>query len=85
MFLQEDDPTHGTVDYVNLADAQRLGLTKIVDNKVYMGVDTQSVVPSSSRGRKSIWVTSKEEFNHGILIGDFQHVPSNDCGVWPGL
>ncbi|CAG8954114.1 hypothetical protein HYFRA_00009218 [Hymenoscyphus fraxineus] len=84
-YHNRDDPTHGTVDYVNLTDAQHLGLTKIVNGQVYMGAESQSVVPSSSRGRKSIWVTSKEDFNHGLLIGDFAHVPASDCGVWPGF
>ncbi|CAG8958535.1 hypothetical protein HYFRA_00009850 [Hymenoscyphus fraxineus] len=80
-----NDPTHGTVDYVDLYTAQSLGLTKIVDGRVYMGVDMQSVVPDNARGRKSIWAASRDEFTHGLVIGDFQHMPENVCGIWPAF
>ncbi|RAL64164.1 hypothetical protein DID88_002057 [Monilinia fructigena] len=56
------------VDYVSLADAQKLVLSDTVNGK-----------------RKSIWVESVHEFTHGILIGDFAHMPGSDCGTWPGF
>lgn len=59
-------------------------MTKIIGNQVYMSVDTTYNVPPG-RGRKSIWLESKDEFLHGILIGDFAHVPGSDCGTWPAL
>jgi hypothetical protein len=84
--LQGTDPTHGSVDYISLADAQSSGLTKIIGNQVFMGVDNTTVIPtSSSDGRKSNWITSKTAFTHGLLIGDFAHIPGSDCGSWPGL
>jgi hypothetical protein len=53
-----------------------------------MGVDNNTVIPASSTaGRKSIWIQGKPEndFLHGLLIGDFAHIPGSDCGSWPGL
>jgi hypothetical protein len=80
------DPTHGNVDYVSLADAQKLGLTKVIGNQVFMGVDNTTVLKDTVNGkRKSIWVESVDEFTHGVLIGDFAHMPGSDCGSWPAL
>ncbi|QSZ31492.1 hypothetical protein DSL72_001059 [Monilinia vaccinii-corymbosi] len=87
-FIHESapDPTHGNVNYVSLADAQRLGLTKIVGKQVFMGVDNTTVLSDTVNGkRNSIWVESVHDFTHGILIGDFAHMPGSDCGTWPGF
>ncbi|PQE09322.1 hypothetical protein CJF31_00004158 [Rutstroemia sp. NJR-2017a BVV2] len=87
-FIYEDlaDPTHGNVDYVSLADAQKLGLTKVIGNQVFMGVDNTTVLKDTVNGkRKSIWVESVNEFTHGVLIGDFAHMPGSDCGSWPAF
>jgi hypothetical protein len=74
---------------VSLAEAQALGMTKIIGNQVYMSVDTTYNVErhtaASEGGRKSIWLESKDEFLHGLLIGDFAHAPGSDCGTWPAL
>jgi hypothetical protein len=84
--VQLPDPTNGFVEYVSQATAQSLGLAKIVGNRVFMGVDNTTVLPvGSTKGRKSIWITSKKEFKHGIMIGDFAHVPGSSCGTWPAL
>lgn len=60
-------------------------MTYTVGSKVYLGVDNTSVISSTDTGRKSIWLESKESFLHGVLIGDFAHVPGSICGLWPGL
>jgi len=77
------------VDYVSLSDAQSLGLTKIIGNQIFLGVDNNTVLPAAvgngSNGRKSIWLESKNSFLHGVLIGDFAHMPGSDCGLWPAL
>ncbi|KAF4628552.1 hypothetical protein G7Y89_g9596 [Cudoniella acicularis] len=81
------DPTGGTVNYTTLAQAQALGLTKIVNNQVYFGAESTQVVSGigSDFGRKSVWLQSNLEFTHGVLIGDFAHVPSSACGTWPAF
>lgn len=85
---QAADPTSGFVDYISQADAQSLGMTRIVNNQVYLGVDNSTVLPCSTSGctgRKSIWLESQDSFLHGLLIGDFAHMPGSDCGLWPAL
>ncbi|KAH8672012.1 glycoside hydrolase family 16 protein [Tricladium varicosporioides] len=85
-FKNGPDPTKGTVEYINLAEAQFTGLTRIINNQVYLGVDNTTNIPAASQaGRKSIWLTSRDTFKHGILIGDFAHVPGSICGIWPGF
>ncbi|CZS93344.1 uncharacterized protein RAG0_03680 [Rhynchosporium agropyri] len=73
------DPTHGFVDYQSLNDSLALGLTKIIDKQVCMAIDNTSVIPLTSNGRKSIWVQSLHTFKHGLLLGDFEHMPGSDC------
>ncbi|TVY82219.1 putative endo-1,3(4)-beta-glucanase [Lachnellula suecica] len=85
-FQNLPDPTQGTVEYIALAEAQSSGLTRIIGNQVFMGVDNTTFIPAtSSAGRKSIWIESNDEFLHGLLIGDFAHIPGSDCGSWPGF
>lgn len=50
-----------------------------------MSVDNTSIIPLTLTGRKSIWLESKDAFQHGLLIGDFEHMPGSDCGIWPAL
>ncbi|KAF4634225.1 hypothetical protein G7Y89_g3895 [Cudoniella acicularis] len=83
-FENQADPTNGTVDYISLEEAQSSGLTRIIDNQVYMGVENSSII-SAPNGRKSIWIESKDSFLHGLLIGDFAHIPGGTCGTWPGF
>lgn len=82
---QGPDPTDGFVDYVAVSEAQSLGLAKTIGNQVFLGVDNSSVLSATGEGRKSIWLTSKTPFLHGLLIGDFAHMPGSICGLWPAL
>jgi hypothetical protein len=79
------DPTNGFVDYISQSDAASMGMTYTVGKQVYLGVDNSTVLPDTKTGRKSIWLESKESFLHGLLIGDFAHVPGSICGLWPAL
>ncbi|EHK96971.1 putative endo-1,3(4)-beta-glucanase [Glarea lozoyensis 74030] len=85
IFRLAHHPSNGFVDYISLPTAQSLGLAKITNNQVFLGVDNTNVIPQGSRGRKAIWLTSKIEFTRGLLIGDFAHIPSSDCGSWPAF
>lgn len=77
------------MDYISQADAESLGMTSIINDQVYLGVENSTTLPcsdpSSCTGRKSIWLTSNEEFLHGLLIGDFAHMPGSICSLWPAL
>lgn len=46
-----------------------------------MGVDSTNI--ASGRGRKSVRLTSKATYNHGLIILDLEHMPGSICGTWP--
>ena len=48
-----------------------------------MGVDSTNV--ASGRGRKSVRLTSKATYNHGLIVLDLEHMPGKACGVWPAF
>ncbi|KAF5672495.1 mixed-linked glucanase precursor MLG1 [Fusarium circinatum] len=80
-FFNEEDPTHGFVDYVDADAANSEGLAGYVDGAVYMGVDYQTKNPSN--GRRSVRVTSRDAFTHGLFVADIAHMPGSIPGVWP--
>ncbi|KAL3442058.1 concanavalin A-like lectin/glucanase domain-containing protein [Aspergillus insuetus] len=82
-FFTEPDPTHGFVEYVDLATAEGAGLVKVNDDFVYMGVDSTTMAPE--RGRRSVRIASKSVYNHGLIILDLTHMPGNACGSWPAF
>ncbi|KAE9552024.1 hypothetical protein FO519_004787 [Halicephalobus sp. NKZ332] len=82
-FFTDDDPTYGYVNYVDQDSAERLGLFKQQDSKVYMGVDHTNT--GSGRGRNSIRISSKAAYTHGLFILDLDHMPDNQCGTWPAF
>ncbi|WWC58563.1 uncharacterized protein I303_101106 [Kwoniella dejecticola CBS 10117] len=79
-FWEWNDPTHGTVDYLNAGDAWNSGLISINSNKrAVMAVDTTQVV---SGGRKSIRIHGNKVFTGGLVLMDAYHMPTG-CGTWP--
>ncbi|KAL2862687.1 glycoside hydrolase family 16 protein [Aspergillus lucknowensis] len=82
-FFTEPDPTHGFVEYIDQAAAEAAGLVKVNDNSIYMGVDSTTVVTEG--GRQSVRLTSKNIYNHGLVIIDLTHMPGNVCGLWPAF
>lgn len=77
-FYTSADPTAGFVDFV---DGETAGLAYYTAGQVYMGVDYTTVSPPG--GRQSVRVTSNTAYTHGLFIGDFAHMPTSTCGVWP--
>ena len=82
---QIPDPTGGFVNYLNQGDAQAQGLYRIINNQVYIGVDNTSHLNPSGPGRNSVRITSNPSYTHGLIIGDFAHIPGSACGSWPAL
>jgi len=83
-FFTAGDPTHGTVNYVDRATAQREGLINVDAGKgtVYIGTDTKNVV-TTGRGRDSVRLESNTTFQAGTLfIMDLNHMPTG-CATWP--
>ncbi|KAF9882948.1 hypothetical protein FE257_004859 [Aspergillus nanangensis] len=82
-FFTEPDLTHGFVEYVDQATAESNGLLKYNDGSIYMGVDFTTTAPEN--GRQSLRISSKDVFNHGLIIIDLTHMPGNACGIWPAF
>ncbi|KAF2868936.1 glycoside hydrolase family 16 protein [Massariosphaeria phaeospora] len=78
--------TDGFANYISQADPQHAQLAQVVDGKIYLGVDSTTVLDANhSPGRKSIRAESKDEFSSGLLVADFAHIPGNVCGIWPAF
>jgi hypothetical protein len=58
------------------------GLVSVVGGKVKLRTDTTNVVASGSRGRDSVRLESKINFNGGLFIADVEHIPTG-CGASP--
>ncbi|KAK7398391.1 hypothetical protein QQX98_012234 [Neonectria punicea] len=82
-FFNEEDPTHGFVEYVDADTANGEGLAGYHGDAIYMGVDSTTANPAN--GRKSVRVTSQKAFTHGLFIADIAHMPGSTCGVWPAM
>ncbi|KAF2817289.1 glycoside hydrolase family 16 protein [Mytilinidion resinicola] len=85
-FYSDVDPTHGFVNYVDKSTASSAGLAKITNGKVIIGADsTSGLDPHAKRGRRSVRLESNAQFDRGLIIGDFDHLPGNACGIWPSF
>lgn len=82
-FFNEPDPTHGYVQYVDSDTAFNMNLASTEENVIRVGADSTEVNPAN--GRKSVRMTSNKAFTHGLIIGDFGKMPTNNCGVWPAF
>ncbi|KAI9460851.1 concanavalin A-like lectin/glucanase domain-containing protein [Lactarius psammicola] len=83
-FFTGDDPTHGTVNYVDNTTAFSHNLSYISwDGKVIMkGDDTNTL--QSGQYRESVRVSSNKIYNTGLFILDINRAPWG-CGVWPAF
>jgi hypothetical protein len=59
-FFTGADPTHGSVNYMNMNSAQSSNLVNNANNQVYLGVDTKTYQPAG--GRESVRLTSNQAF-----------------------
>ena len=79
--------TKGLALYLPKEEANSLGIARIEDDKVYLGVDTEntsSQEPGEGNGRKSVRLEDTQTFDNGLFVADFDHLPSG-CGMWPAL
>ncbi|POR34849.1 Putative endo-1,3(4)-beta-glucanase [Tolypocladium paradoxum] len=92
-FFTEKDPTRGFVEYVDRGTAQLQGLVGYgqsygqsngsTNGSIFMGVDYKT--PNPPNGRRSVRVTSRQSFTHGLFVADIAHMPGSICGVWPAF
>ncbi|KAJ9111828.1 hypothetical protein QFC20_002415 [Naganishia adeliensis] len=79
-FWSWDDPTHGTVKYVDAGTAWNEGLISINSKgNAIMKVDTTEHV---SGGRKSVRIHGNLVYTGGLVLMDALHMP-HGCGTWP--
>lgn len=81
-YFTGDDPTKGYVDYVDRQTASDLNLTYTTDDSVILKADTVNL--PTTRGRQSVRIESKAQYDHGLFIFDIAHTPYG-CGLWPAL
>ncbi|GKT85294.1 endo-1,3(4)-beta-glucanase [Colletotrichum tofieldiae] len=75
-FINYVDPSNGFVRYQSQPDALAKGLYSInpATQAVTLGVDNTNVY-GLNEGRPSLRLESKRQYNHGLFIGDFAHMP----------
>lgn len=79
------DPAHGSAWYLPQSQAMSDGLAKIdSDGSVYVGPNYWTDF-SSTGGRHSVRLESKEKFYKGLMVARFTHLPQNQCGLWPAF
>ncbi|KPM36305.1 hypothetical protein AK830_g10274 [Neonectria ditissima] len=83
-FFSDADPNLGHVVYKTQEEATSLGLATCDDGEVYLGPDITNVLDKDT-GRPSVRLHSKIEYNHGLFIARFSHLPESKCGAWPAF
>ncbi|KAI6041497.1 glycoside hydrolase family 16 protein [Pisolithus marmoratus] len=78
------DPTHGRVNYVDSATAQRLGLAFATANSFVMRADDTTVLSPTGPGRNSVRIRSNNEYTTHVAVFDINHMPEG-CGTWPAV
>ncbi|EKJ77538.1 hypothetical protein FPSE_02288 [Fusarium pseudograminearum CS3096] len=80
------DLSKGFVQYQDFTGAFKNGLYSVDPFS-----ETVQLRPDSRRkygldeGRPSIRLESKESYQYGLFIADFQHMPISQCGTWPAF
>ncbi|KAJ7103508.1 glycoside hydrolase family 16 protein [Mycena belliarum] len=83
-FYTFEDPTHGTVTYVNETYAFQNRLAYVNDDgTVVMKGDNTTWLPEG-QNRSSVRISSKAQYNTGLFILDLNRAPWG-CGVWPAF
>ncbi|KAI0358949.1 hypothetical protein OH77DRAFT_1587250 [Trametes cingulata] len=81
-FWNFDDPTHGTVQFLDRDTANSSNLIEInSDGHAIMRVETTGQV---SGNRKSIRITTTATYTGALVLLDAVHVPTG-CGTWPAF
>src|ERR1700760_3763158 len=70
------------VKYVDYQTASNAGMIQVNASTVRIGVDR---TPKVSGSRNSVRITSKNNYNSGLIILDLAHMPGSVCGSWPAF
>jgi len=87
MWLETRTTNAEYVTYLDKTPAMNSGLIRNVNGKLLLGVDSSTKLdPATGKGRNSVRLRTNKAYNAGTLvIGDFAHMPGNECGVWPSF
>ncbi|KAJ7097211.1 glycoside hydrolase family 16 protein [Mycena belliarum] len=81
------DPTHGRVNYVDQATAQRANLTfaSSSPDKFVLRADATTVLSDAGGvGRSSVRIRSRNTYTTHVAVFDVAHMPQG-CGTWPAI
>ncbi|RKF56139.1 Endo-1,3-beta-glucanase [Erysiphe neolycopersici] len=83
-FFTAADPNVGFVQYLDQNTATNARLVSVNDaQQVYIGVDYENTYDvNGSRGRPSIRLETKKNYQYGLFVFDLAHMPANTCGKW---
>jgi hypothetical protein len=84
-FFTDNSPNGGYVNYLSQSAATAAGLAKIDNGQVVIGVDSKTVIKGSPRGRDSVRLESKAQYNQRLIVARFTHLPEAKCSTWPAL
>ncbi|KAJ5094807.1 hypothetical protein N7456_010668 [Penicillium angulare] len=85
-FYTGADPTNGWVNYLDQSSAESAGLVKVTEKgTVYIGVDHETTLSPSGKGRDSVRVGTHKYYGQSLVIADIAHMPGNACGSWPAF
>lgn len=76
-----NDPTHGTVEYKNAADAKAMNL---YHGSMRSGVVLRAKPQGSGKPPASVRIQSRMSLAGGIVVADIKHAPWG-CSVWPAF
>jgi len=82
-FFSGPDPTHGLVNFVDQATAQKDGLISSTSHSAFMGADSTTVL-TGNNGRNAVRLTSKKAYQHMLVVVTIDKLPLS-CGSWPAL
>ncbi|CEF85685.1 unnamed protein product [Fusarium graminearum] len=80
------DLSKGFVQYQDFTGAFKNGLYSVdpFSETVQLRPDSRHKY-GLDEGRPSIRLESKESYQYGLFIADFQHMPISQCGTWPAF
>ncbi|CAI6331867.1 unnamed protein product [Periconia digitata] len=92
-YFDEEDPTHGFVNYTNATTATASNLTQVTtftppdsihpnNGTAILRVD--NITRNTTTGRRSVRITSKRTWSTGLFLFDVIHAP-HGCATWPAL
>ncbi|KZT20534.1 glycoside hydrolase family 16 protein [Neolentinus lepideus HHB14362 ss-1] len=78
------DPSHGRVNYVDQATAQRKNLTYAHDDTFILRADYTTYLSASGPGRDSVRLQSSKTYTTHVAVFDIRHMPQG-CATWPAV